>query len=115
MICQVGYCDFYIWTSGSGQNDKILTTVERDDQFINTLLARLNNAFHIVILPELLTRANGPELENDSRLYCDCTRPSFGLIVACGAKSAKLSGITIPVSELDVHQRGSGCYNCKYS
>ncbi|RDD45061.1 hypothetical protein TrispH2_002946 [Trichoplax sp. H2] len=56
LVCELDYCDFFIWTQGNNAGDKIIIRVWRNDGFIEKLLPSLNQVFKNAILPEIVSR-----------------------------------------------------------
>lgn len=56
LVCDLDYCDFFIWTQGTKAGDKIIIRVWRNDNFIEKLLPDLNQVFNNSILPEIVSR-----------------------------------------------------------
>lgn len=83
LVTDTKYCDFFVFSQGNCAEDTFLLRVERNDKFCQSLLLKLSETFQKVILPELVTRKNDPNLQNEEKLYCLCRRPSFPPMIGC--------------------------------
>jgi hypothetical protein len=115
MVCDVGYCDLFIWTAGKKEDDTFLIRVVRNETFITSLRSKMSRVFFDVVLPEVFTRRMDPREQDPTIVrYCDCDRPEFGRMLACQSDNCKHKwyhysciGIT------RAPQKKWICHNCK--
>ena len=83
MITEKTYCDFFVWSKGKKLTDKFLIRINANNNLHKEMKLKFQTLFYKIILPELVTRKNDPNIENPEQQYCMCKRPSFPPIVAC--------------------------------
>lgn len=83
LVTGLNFCDFFVWSFGTEENDKFLIRVNKNVEFCQKLLAKIELVFYKVILPELYTRSNDPKNENEYETYCICKRPMFKPMIGC--------------------------------
>ncbi|XP_021362623.1 uncharacterized protein LOC110456300 [Mizuhopecten yessoensis] len=78
-VCDGDYTDFVVWSP----IDRVITRVQRDNNFINAMIEKLQNFWKLVVLPELLTRkvenssgilspSNRITINNNDKTFCVC-------------------------------------------
>ena len=83
-------CDFFVWSKGKENYDKLIVRVNADISFQHELKAKLINVFEKVILPECVRRKHDSNNEHSQKLYCSCKRPSFEPMIACDGKDCQV-------------------------
>ena len=64
LLTKRSYCDFFVWSEGKENFDKLVVRVDADLSFQQELKAKLINVFEKVILPKCLTGKHDPNNEH---------------------------------------------------
>lgn len=116
LVTDRNYCDFFVWTQGIELTDKFLIRIEKDEEFCQKLLKKLENVFVHVVLPELVCRKNDPENEKPELQYCICKRPSFNPMIACDNTECEIEWYHYSCVNIKRAPEGSWfCPQCKES
>ena len=70
LLTKRSYCDFFVWSEGKENFDKLMVRVDADISFQQELKAKLINVFEKVVLPECLTRKHDSNNVHSQKLYC---------------------------------------------
>lgn len=116
-VFNVSFGQFVHWTP----QYCTITTVLRDDMFINNMLTHLSKVWHEHILPELLTRKIEnkptevcPAESDDEKPYCYCQTPSSGRMVLCDNPDCSIEWFHLTCLKRKTVPRGMWfCKNCK--
>ena len=90
LLTKRSYCDFFVWSKGKENSDKLIVRVDADISFQQELKAKLSNVFKKVSLPKCLTRKHDPNSEHSQKLCCSCKRASFEPTIACDGKDCQV-------------------------
>ena len=81
LLTKRSYCDFFVWSKGKENFDKLIVRADADISFQQELKAKLINVFEKVILPECLTRKHDPNNEHSHAVLTNfslaCLNPLF--------------------------------------
>ena len=114
LLTKRSYCDFFVWSKGKENSDKLIVRVDADISFQQELKAKLINVFEKVILPECITRKHDPNNEHSQKLYCSCKRPSFEPMIACDGKDCQVEWYHYVCVGITRAPKGSWiCPSCK--
>ena len=79
VILERDYCDFVCWTPLAIHIERI----DYDDEFVSTMIPKLDSFFLKAILPRILCGTTSEESSNDHEVYCFCRKGEFGKMISC--------------------------------
>ena len=135
-VCAVPHGDFVVWTKQS----TIMERVKRNHEFFNRNLSSVKDFFVYGVLPEIVgkwytrtpvadsqhivpiapTPSNitsndeNEDDDDDSRLWCYCSKPSFGDMVMCDNKQCTIQWFHFTCVGLRIPPKGKWyCPSCR--
>lgn len=95
-VLERDYCDFVCWTPLAVQIERVYY----DDDFISTMIPKLDSFFLKAVLPRILCGSVSEEPACDE-VYCFCRKGEFGRMISCDSPDCKFVWFHYPCLNLD--------------
>ena len=108
-ILNLDYSDFFIWSPATFTDhpNHLKIHVEKNDDFLNAMFAKLQNYFFKVLLPEVVTCQNDICADNKQEYYCICRRPCFEPMIPCDVKHCDIEWYHYACVNIRIAPKGS--------